>query len=525
MIVDDEAEVREGIAHKIDWASLGFEVVAEAENGLEALEKAESMEVDLLLTDIKMPFMDGLTMVGEFSLLHPSAKVIIFSGFDDMDYARQAIKLGVAEYVLKPVNAEELTDILKRIKRTLDRENDEKRDIEQLRNQYLQNLPAARDRFLGDLLWRRIPREAIPQGLREYSLPIDDTPHKLVLVFDISFRKSREPSVDRDLVQISMEKIIRETFSERCRYALIFGFSQLVAITAWDEADPVSKAVLLGNDICMRCKRILEIHLVCGIGYAYSDLYDTHNAYTEARAALEYHSILGTERAIYIGDMEQEKAAAALDNHGEKRLLTAIKFGTEQQITDEVDTLLQPLRQMDPTGWEIRAYVMEILSMVFQIVWRNNLYSEQRVTERTRDAYRFTEAGFSLEQFQGWLSELCLCMGGYLVERRMSAGKLLVTEALRYIKENYADPTLSVERLCEHLHVSASYFSSVFKQETGQSYVQHLTETRMMEALRLLRETDEKTYVIAAKVGYEDPNYFSYAFRKHFGGSPSKFRG
>ncbi|HOF99949.1 MAG TPA: response regulator, partial [Clostridia bacterium] len=142
MIVDDEAEVREGIVARLDWEKLGFEVVAEAENGLEAIEKAESDEVDLLLTDIKMPFMDGLTMIAEFRTLHPSAKVVILSGFDDADYARQAIKLGVTEYALKPVNAEELSGVLARMRAQLDREYNEKLDIAKLREEYERALPA-----------------------------------------------------------------------------------------------------------------------------------------------------------------------------------------------------------------------------------------------------------------------------------------------------------------------------------------------------------------------------------------------
>ena len=122
MIVDDEAEVRTAITHIIDWEALGFEIVADAENGVDALEKAEALDLDVVLTDIKMPFMDGLALGAELSRRRPGLKLLIFSGFDAFEYAQEAIKLNVVEYVLKPVNAAELTAVLGRVRDLLDAE-------------------------------------------------------------------------------------------------------------------------------------------------------------------------------------------------------------------------------------------------------------------------------------------------------------------------------------------------------------------------------------------------------------------
>ena len=141
LLVDDEEEIREGIIKKIDWESLGYTIAGDAENGLEALEKAEHLHPDVVITDIKMPFMNGLELGERLSVVMPSTKLIIFSGFDDFEYAQKAIKLNVAEYVLKPVNASELMETLKKLKQKLDREFDEKRDVEMLRRNYTDSLP------------------------------------------------------------------------------------------------------------------------------------------------------------------------------------------------------------------------------------------------------------------------------------------------------------------------------------------------------------------------------------------------
>ena len=152
MIVDDEAEVRQAIARKIDWRAVGFEIVADAENGRDALEKAETLDLDVVLTDIKMPFMDGLELGAELSRRKPNLKLIVFSGFDEFEYAKEAIKLIVVEYVLKPVNAAELTAILDRVRKVLDEEIEQRRNISQLTQAYQESLPLLREKFLQDLM-------------------------------------------------------------------------------------------------------------------------------------------------------------------------------------------------------------------------------------------------------------------------------------------------------------------------------------------------------------------------------------
>ena len=144
ILVDDEEEVRKSIIKQIDWESAGFKVVGDAENGEDALEKIEVLEPDVVLTDIRMPYMDGLTLAEKIRQRYPSMKVVIFSGYDDFEYAQKAIKLNVTEYILKPVNVEELTSILKRIKSNLDEEIEEKRNVSRLRENYRKSLPIIR---------------------------------------------------------------------------------------------------------------------------------------------------------------------------------------------------------------------------------------------------------------------------------------------------------------------------------------------------------------------------------------------
>ena len=162
LLVDDEAEVRTSIIRKIDWSAVGFQVVGDAENGVDALEKIEQLEPDVVLTDIRMPYMDGLEMAERLREIHPSIKVVLFSGFDDFEYAQKAIKLNIIEYILKPVNAEEMMEILLRIKGTLDEEIQRLRDLTNLQESFRKNLPILREKFLSNLVKGNVGKEDIP---------------------------------------------------------------------------------------------------------------------------------------------------------------------------------------------------------------------------------------------------------------------------------------------------------------------------------------------------------------------------
>ena len=522
MIVDDEAEVREGIAERLDWERLGFDVAAQAENGLDAIEKAECNEVDLLITDIKMPFMDGLSMIAEFRMLHPSAKIVILTGFDDAEYARQAIKLGVTEYVLKPVNAEELTGVLVRMKEQLDRDYHEKFDIAMLRAQYEKALPAMRERFLGELLWRRMTAGEIEEAVSSYNLDIGAAPGKLVIVFDLSLRGPREQTIEGELIPISIQQIIGETLGGRCGFALCPGLSQIVAITAWEGADPVSRAVLLGNDIAVRCKRILDIRVTCGVSKLYAVLSETPAAYAQARAALEYRGEPGLGRAIYIGDAETEgDQPYMMDDQNERLLLCAVRASAPGQVESVVDGLVRRMDTLGDDAWQRQAYLISVCNSLNRIVLQYGLSAETELTERI--AARLALPGDEA-QLRAWLTDVCTFLCGSVARRRESMPRLLAEKAVRYIEERYGESTLSAEAVCAHLHVSRSYFFEVFKRQTGRSFVQYLTDVRMEHAVALLHDPDMKTIAVAYAVGYEEPNYFSHVFKRCFGVTPARYR-
>ena len=211
LLVDDEEEVFQVIMKKLDWEGMGFRIAGYARNGVEALEMAEELSVDVVMTDIKMPYMDGLTLCRKLKEQYQKIKVIIFSGFDEFEYAREAIKIEAEEYILKPINANELREVFERIKNNLDKELDEKRNIDKLREYYLESLPMLQENFLTSLIDGRIPEDSIEEYAKNCSLTLKG-PYFVVTVLHISTTNPMEGAlpIDPFLLAVSVKKLAEE---------------------------------------------------------------------------------------------------------------------------------------------------------------------------------------------------------------------------------------------------------------------------------------------------------------------------
>ena len=524
LIADDESDVRESIVSHIDWDTLGYEVVAEAENGEDALEKAEATEIDVALTDIKMPFMDGLEMGARLTEMYPNIKLIILSGFDEFQYAKTAITLNVVEYVLKPINAAELSDVLRRVKAQLDAEIARRRDVDMLRKSYAESLPLMREHFLTELMWGIAPTEQIDERLERYGLDVGGAPYCAAAVFEPDRSQTRPALITSELVPVSVRQLVEEQLNGRCRYAVFTGSSFITALTSWDSPDSIGALVGMANEICSRCAKVLDVIVTAGIGRVRSGLREIHGSFKEARSALEYKAVTGPGKAIYIQDMERvQREAVSVDGREWEQILSAIKFGVDEHFDQHANKLLEGMPKGG--GLERKAFALYIYSALYRLMQRYGMLEAADMLGCIGSFTENEEMWADPARLKIWLTGIFTLMSRYINTERLSAARDLADDAKNYIKANYQDHNLSVNTVCRRLHVSQSHFSAVFKQETGKSFVQYLTALRLDRAVGLLESTDFKTYEIARRVGFEEPNYFSYTFKKHLGVSPTRYRG
>lgn len=530
MIVDDEEEIRLGIIKKIDWEANGFVVVGDAENGQDALEKAEKLQPDVIMTDIKMPFMDGLELGKKLVEIMPSTKIIVFSGCDDFEYAHKAIKINVIEYVLKPINSIELIEVLKRLKVQLDREYDEKRNLEILYKHYVESLPVIREQFLVGAIEGRISENQWIEQSEKLGIDFKAKYLSVALIHAdgtlISKEETNNISIQKEsaLISISAKKIVDENMQNYCDF-ISFPYSDMVIVIGnFEEKEDILLFIKGINEVCKIYERIMGLTISAGVGYAYNNPSEIRFSYRAAQSALEYRFILGTGKAIYIDDVEPDNSIQLqFDEQEEQLMLNAIKISSEEEIEMIIDKLFSKIEDLLLPFNKYRIYLMEIMTSLLKLVQSYNLDISEIFGENF-NCYSYLDSFDSIHEAKKWFVTKAIKVNVYIKRERINSSMLLVEKAKQYIRENYSDYDLSVEKLCSKLHVSPTYFSTIFKRETEMNFVNFLTTVRLEQAVKLLNTTDDKTYIIADKVGYPEANYFSYVFKRKFGVSPSKYR-
>ena len=519
LLVDDEEDIRVGISQKMDWAGLGFTLVGQAENGRDALELAESLKPDVVLTDIKMPFMDGLELCSILTGRLPASKFVVFSGFDDFEYAKQAIQMNVSEYVLKPINAVELAGVLEKLHAQLDAERAERRNAEQLRRRYEESLPVLRGLFFTRLLDGRISRERMLELAERYDVDLSGGAFAAAIVHINSGGPQGE------LVTMSVQQLFEENLSLPGGRFQTFLYNDSVALlAAMDGGRDIYALLEAVNRVCALSESYLGRRLTVGVGAPVAAPEELSQSAAGARSALEYRGMVGRGRAIYIGDLEPD-ASSRLEfmESDEEALSSAVKLGGEEEIRAQVEHLTERVRASGLATSQCQLFFLELLMCLLRLTRGAGL--EVETVFGTGFTGAVQAADFTTpEQMGQWCLDRCLKIQALIRRQRTDTAGQMVERARAYIDAHYGESDLSVERLCQHLHLSAAYFSTLFKREVGMSFIAYLTEVRMEAAKRALRGTEEKTYLIARRCGYDDPNYFSYVFKRQFGVTPTKYR-
>ena len=516
LLVDDEEDIREGISRKMDWLGLGFSLVGEAANGQDALELAESLRPDVILTDIKMPFMDGLELCRILTDRLPAARFVVFSGFDAFEYAKQAIQMNVVEYILKPINADELSAVLRRLKDQLDRERAERRNVELLRSRYMENLPILRELFYANLLDGRIEPGTERERAARLDIDLQGEEWAVGLAYIGSDRRDA-------LSTLSVQKLLEESLTaDRCRLTL---YNDWVAvIVSLTESFTIYDLIRVLDRVCTLAASYLGLTLTVGVGAPCKELSGMARSAAEARTALEYRSMVGRGQVIYIGDLEPDGGQVLTFEEADERTLTAaVRLGSEQEVRDAAAALAGKIREANPSAGQYNLFLMELVTHLMKMTRRSGVGVEE--VFGTGFSLPIQDSALpSLEELEDWCAERYLRLRTLIRRRQTDSAGQTVETAKEYIRQHYAESDLSVEKLCAYLHLSSTYFSTLFKRETGTSFTAYVTTVRMEAAAEAIRGTEEKTYLIAQRCGYEDPNYFSYVFKRHFGVTPTKYR-
>lgn len=541
ILVDDEEDVREGVVREVDWEAIGFEVIEKAENGREALEMVERLQPDVVVTDIQMPFMNGLQLAEAIRERFPTIKLIILTGHDEFEYAQRAIKLHIDEYVLKPFSAQELINALLKVKGQIQEEVAHRENVQLLMEHYRKSMPVLKENFLATLMNRKLPREEVYEKAANYGIEMSGKSFVAAVMSidgvlipeeelenrgELSKSVSLKYSPDQALKYFALLNITEEIVDKH-RLGLVFMHNDQVVVLSVRESENRETALLESmkvlEEVRQNVEKYLKFTLTVGIGTVMKDVTKISYSYEDAVLALDYRLILGNNRIISIDDVEMRSVEKVrFDDVKEHALTRCIKVGTSQEIRETMDELFQGIEGAVSVK-DYQIYLLEILTCILKAAKDSNL----NVDEVFGDNFiPFTEINkfTSLEEAKHWLAELCASMMNHIATDRQYTYKNLVEMAKEYTKNHYHEGDITINKVCGHLHISAGYFSSIFKKETKMTFVNYLNHIRMEAAKEMLRSTDMKALEIAEKVGYADANYFSFSFRKNVGVSPKEYR-
>lgn len=522
LLVDDEAAMRNRMIERTDWKQYGFEIVADAENGLDALEKFEKYLPDVIITDIKMPFMDGLELSRTVLEKHPLTKIIILTGFDDFQYAKKAINLNVIDYILKPITHDNIIKVLTKTKNLLDKEYNEKRDITKLKEYYKTSYPIMQNRVLHKFVSGRIAKDTINERLSYYNIDIKDGPYRVGII-------ALKDSVTKDKVDVEetnrlmLYNLVKDVTDDKSLGMPYIYEDMIVVIFSFKNKKDIGNKLLdsVIREIEQNVEKYLSFNIKVAVGHLYDNLEDIHISYREAKSAFDYASDSNKNEIIYIWDMEPYNRNKFLNT---KNIETnrSIKTGSINNALIIINDIFKDIIKLNIPEKDYKFYLLEY---AFNIIKNANLQSIEIDDKYSQDSViKFLKEAKHLEEIKEWIIGLITHVIDEIIKQRDSAINNYTKKAKKYIKDNYKDPDINIEKLCNELYISPNYFCTVFKHTTDTTFTSYLTDTRLEKAKELLKSTDKKSFEIAELIGFSDANYFSYCFKKNVGISPSQYR-
>ena len=543
VLVDDESDVREGILQEIDWRTIGFEVVGTAENGKEAYDLLEKLVPDIVVTDIKMPFMDGLDLSELIRQKYPDTRIIILTGFDEFEFAQKAIRLHVDEYVLKPFSSQELVQVLVRLKQLMDEETSEKKNILKLKELYNESLPVLKANFLTLLITKKLDKREILEKSNKLEIDLYKKGF-LVSVVRLDLSRLNPPAEqpeagqaeenesdglagDGDLALLAVLNIAGELV-EKHGLGIVFvhnGDIVLISLSEDGEREAViDKTLKALEEIRYSVEKHLKLTVTAGIGTFSDSVNGISNSYRDACLALDYKFLLGNNRIILISDLEPRAAGKAVfDELRQEALSCCIKVGAFPKVEKLIDTVFSDLSEAGASFRECRVYLMEIMISILKIAKDSDIDINCIIDDNFNlfpEICRFN----NLLEARDWMLGICTRVMNLISGSRQDNCRQIVSNAKEFTRNHFHESDLTINKVCGYLHVSPGYFSTIFKRETKTTYLAYLVQLRMDTARELLRMTELKSFEIAERIGFSDANYFSNSFKKYTGHSPSEFR-
>lgn len=531
-LVEDEIAIRKGIKNSIDWEKEGYEFVGEAGDGELAYPMILKTKPDILITDIKMPFMDGLQLSKLVRKELPATKILILSGYDEFEYAKEAIKLQVAEYLLKPISSAKLLDVLAQVKEVIRQEQEEKELIKKYKEDMKENRELEKERFLNQIITQNLSLAQILETGESLGMDLS-APLYNVLLLKITENGGKQETYAE--IESALDTL-SGVFSFRR------GVDEWLFLLTADDAEKMERRI----ESCRKTVRQITektdppVEYFGALGNPVERLREIKNSLKEAekKFAFQYFKKWNQILEIPVRDVGSSENPQTEKKENEELLISSVQVdklnhkiienfihtGLRREVSNFVDDYFMSMGEKSVQSLMFRQYVAMDFYLAAVAFLERLGFSSKELVERCGDLKEMEQVIQTIEQTKEYIKKVL----DATLECRESVSRKrysdLLKEAVSYIEHHYEEEDISLNQVAASVNISPSHFSTIFSKEMGETFIEYLTNVRMERAKQLLRSSTMKTAEIAYAVGYKDAHYFSYLFKKVQKCTPREFR-
>ncbi|OCT15625.1 hypothetical protein A8709_16300 [Paenibacillus pectinilyticus] len=521
-VIDDIKSVVRGIADLIQIDTHGVKVVGTAGNGEDGLQMVLELRPDIVLTDIRMPRMDGLEMTKAIMAVLPNCKVIMLSGYTDFEYAQQALRLGAFDFIAKPFLKTAIEAVVQKAKEQIELDRVRFAKQSEMERQIKESMPLLRQEYL-HLLLRYNANEARLKERWDY-LKLDlDRERLIIMCIEIDgFAKQVDTHSihDVELARFAVKNILEETLASVTK-SIVFR-EQLSGFICLLNVPPYMEMVTLAEQCREHMLNYSRYTISVGVGLEAITIHELPMSYQQAAEALSHNFYTGGNSVFFYEDIQ--RPVSSRPRHGaeqEKELFNCLRMGNPEKALPLLASIVQGYSGVQPS--DMTSVCVELGLLMYRI-FAEKITEPSGIDELTikLDMLKKGER-LTLRELNGLLQQLATVGCEWIQKQRELEADSVITQAIHYMKANL-DKNVTVNDLAKHVYLSGSYFANLFKKVTGTTLIHYMTGLRIERAKEMLLEDDKQVQEVAILLGYEDRSYFTDVFKKHVGMTPTEYK-
>ncbi|MEN8907290.1 MAG: response regulator [Clostridiales bacterium] len=523
MIVDDEELERNLISVCINWNQMGMRIVSSMSSAREALDYIDDINPDIIITDIRMPFMDGLEFSKIIAETYPYIKVIILTAHEEFEYAKVGIKVGISDFLLKPIKRSELRTTLENIKKKIFMEREQISQHEELKRQVEKNFPYLKEKFLNELILNNITLEEVKEKMDYYSICYNSDFVQIALIETDYANYDRKETKEENKVFMTLKSIdlVKSYFRDDNLIEIFTDNSQRIVV--FNNNKDINLEICIEHIKVMIINR-LKCFVSIGIGNKYNKFGFIKKSYDEALEALNYKVVIGRNNIVCFREININKAEVSIKLDEISEIGFNVKIGSVEKLNRLIDNIFNDFYNPKYSNIDyIRVTSINIITMVLNSVMELGINYNDVINEENLPYEKILKLE-TLPEIKNFLVDFVDNIINNVKNIRTRKTNKVVSEIVKYINKNLNNSKLSLSFVSKIFYLNLSYLSRIFKNETGCTFIEYLTRARIEKSTGLFKTTDLMVYEVAEKVGIPDPKYFGKCFKKHIGMSVNDFK-